>query len=65
LPQGWQALKGGTTKVNINNKQLLDELRKVLPGQWKKVYKKGVDGSEIHYFEHASGKVFDVKHVVK
>jgi RHS repeat-associated protein len=65
VPQGWKAVRGGTTKVNINNKQLLDELRKTLPGQWKKVYKKGVDGSEIHYFEHASGKVFDVKHVVR
>ena len=65
VPQGWKALRGSTTKVNINDKGLLDSLRKVLPGQWKKVYKKGIDGSEIHYFEHASGKVFNVKHVVK
>jgi RHS repeat-associated protein len=61
VPDGWQPAKGGTLKVNVKNKPLLEKLREVLPGRWKKVYRKGVDGTEIHYFEHESGKVFNVK----
>jgi len=37
-------------------------LRATIPGKWTKVYLRGVDGSEVHYFAHASGKVFNVKH---
>lgn len=64
-PNGFQGVQNGTRKVNINNGEALDELRKIESGQWKKVYKDGYDayGNEIsiHYFESKSGKVFDVK----
>jgi hypothetical protein len=62
-PEGFQSVKNGTTKNNINNQQLLDELRQIEPGKWQKVYKDGyVDArkASIHYFESPSGKVFDV-----
>ena len=65
MPAGWRPLKGGTTKVRINNRELLEDLRRKLPGEWKKVYRRGADGTEIHYFEHESGKVFNVKHIEK
>ncbi|MDK8182618.1 RHS repeat-associated core domain-containing protein [Paenibacillus sp. UMB4589-SE434] len=64
-PDGFQGVQNGTKKVNINNKDVIDELRSVESGQWKKVYKDGYDASKkkisIHYFESSSGKVFDVK----
>ena len=44
---------------------LLEILRKIEPGKWKKVYQDGFDTSgnlvSIHYFQSLSGKVFDVK----
>jgi hypothetical protein len=52
-------------KVPVRNKQLLAALRSVLAGKWVKVYRYGKDGTEVHYFEHASGKVFNVKLKVK
>jgi hypothetical protein len=64
-PQGFEAIQNGTKKVNINNKGLLEELREIEPGKWKKVYKDGYDADgnkiSIHYFESQTGKVFDVK----
>lgn len=64
-PEGFEAAKNGTKKVKINNGSVLDGLRKVEPGEWKKVYKNGYDkfGKKIsiHYFESKSGKVFNVK----
>jgi hypothetical protein len=49
----------------VNNGELLDQLRQIEPGEWKKVYQNGyVDGREvsIHYHQHIkTGKVFDVK----
>jgi len=64
-PEGFQGVQNGTKKLNINNKQVLEELRNVEAGQWKKVYKDGYNASgkkvSIHYFESSSGKVFDVK----
>ena len=64
-PEGFEAVQNGTKKVNINNKDILEALREVEPGRWKKVYKNGFDANgnriSIHYFESPSGKVFDVK----
>jgi seryl-tRNA synthetase len=36
-------------------------LREAIPGTWLKVYRRGVDGSEVHFFQHASGAVALVK----
>ena len=64
-PEGFRGIQNGTKKVNINNHDVLNELRQIEPGQWKKVYKDGFDAIgnkvSIHYFESPSGKVFDVK----
>lgn len=64
-PEGFTARQNGTTKNTVKNKELLEELRKVEAGEWKKVYKDGYDinGNKIsiHYFQSKSGKVFDVK----
>jgi hypothetical protein len=59
VPQGWQSAQ--VLKVNVKNRLLLAELRKIKTGKWKKVYHIGVDGTEIHYFEHETGGVFNVK----
>ncbi|MCL2626236.1 MAG: hypothetical protein FWD46_05420 [Cystobacterineae bacterium] len=62
-PEGFRNVSNGTTKNNVHNQQLLDELRKIEGGKWQKVYKDGyVNGQKasIHYFESPSGKVFDV-----
>jgi hypothetical protein len=62
VPAGWAPIKGaGTIKYPVRNARLLLYLRKLLPGRWQKVIKKGHPG-EIHYFEHASGQVADVKY---
>ena len=47
-PEGFRTVQNGTKKVNINNREVLDELRNVESGQWKKVYKDG----------YASGKKY-------
>ncbi len=64
-PKGFQQISGGTKKVKINNKRLLEELKKEEAGKWYKVYKDGysADGNaiSIHYFQSESGKVFNVK----
>lgn len=64
-PEGFRARQNGTTKHRVNNQSLLDELRKIEPGEWKKVYMDGynADGEQIsiHFFQSRSGKVFDVK----
>jgi hypothetical protein len=63
-PEGFIAAQNGTKKIPMDNKKLLDELRQIESGDWKKVYKDGYDkyGNKIsiHYFESPSGKVFDV-----
>ena len=57
--------KNGTKKITVKNEGLLEQLRKIEPGEWKKVYQNGyVNGEEasIHYFQHTkTGKVFNVK----
>ena len=63
VPEGWRSAQppGAVTKVGIKNRGLLNLFRKTLPGRWAKVYHKGMDGSEVHYFQHESGKVACVK----
>lgn len=64
LPKDFKSFPNGTEKFPIKNKQVLSSLRHVLSGDWKKVFTFGSDGVtnyEIHYFQHSSGKVFDVK----
>jgi hypothetical protein len=56
IPTGWVPIKGGTIKYPVRNDQLRLYLRGLLPGKWQK----GNSG-EIHYFEHESGQVADVK----
>ena len=64
-PKGFIAARNGTTKNNVNNLELLNNLRQVEAGRWYKVYKDGFDmyGNKvsIHYFQSPSGKVFNVK----
>ena len=61
----FEAVKNGTTKNTIKNKELLDKLREIESGKWTKVYKDGYNSSgnkiSIHYFQSQSGKVFNVK----
>ena len=58
-------MQNGTKKVTVKNGPLLDKLREIEPGEWKKVYQNGYsNGNEvsIHYFQHTkTGKVFNVK----
>ncbi len=52
------------TKNTVKNPERLAELRKVEPGEWKKVYRDGYANGKkvsIHYFQSKSGKVYDVK----
>jgi hypothetical protein len=60
VPAGWVPDKGGALKYPVRNAAVLRYLRQLLPGKWQKVIKKGNTG-EVHYFEHASGQVADVK----
>ena len=53
---------GDVIKEPVRNLLLLSVLRNLKPGDWRKVYRLGRDGSEIHYFEHESGAVALVKH---
>jgi hypothetical protein len=60
VPAGWVPDKGGSLKYPVRNAAVRRYLRQLLPGRWQKVIKKGNSG-EVHYFEHASGQVADVK----
>jgi hypothetical protein len=62
VPAGWTPTPGGTIKYPVRNKVLLRYLRQLLSGRWQKVIKKGSAG-EVHYFEHESGQVADVKYL--
>jgi hypothetical protein len=64
VPPGWTPDKGGALKYPVRNKAVVQYLRQLLPGRWKKVIKKGNTG-EIHYFEHDSGQVAGVKYFPK
>jgi hypothetical protein len=61
VPTGWAPLKGSVLKYPVRNAELLEYLRQLLPGRWQKVINKG-DPGEVHYFEHQSGQVADVKY---
>jgi hypothetical protein len=58
-PAGWLPAKppNAVVKVRVKNAELMRILRDQLPGAWYKVYRKGRDGTELHYFEHVSGMV--------
>jgi len=64
-PKGFTHRQNGKTQHNVNNKALLEKLRQIEVGKWKKVYQDGFDASgnliSIHYFQSQSGKVFNVK----
>jgi len=53
----FEVVPGAVKKERVTNKTLLQQLRQARPGQWMKVYKLGVDGRELHYFEHQSGVI--------
>ena len=63
VPEDWQpaAPPGHVEKRHVKNNELLAALRELKTGQWRKIYRKGRDGSEVHYFEHESGVVAGVK----
>jgi hypothetical protein len=62
IPYGWKPAHNRTRKVKIKNPEILSALREQYPGEWRKVYQRGIDGTEIHYFEHSrTKKVWDVK----
>ena len=63
VAEDWVPAKppGAVEKVPVKNASVLRELRSLLPGVWYKVYHKGRDSREVHYFQHASGKVANVK----
>jgi len=60
VPADWVPTKGGALKYPVRNPAVHRYLRQLLPVKWQKVIKKGNTG-EVHYFEHASGQVADVK----
>jgi hypothetical protein len=60
VPAGWTPIKGGAIKYPVRNPAVLRYLRQLLAGRWQKVIKKGNTG-DVHYFEHSSGQVADVK----
>ena len=64
VPLGWKPKSAPRhrLKLTVKNRELLALLRSHRPGRWHKIYHYGIDGSEIHYFEHQSGVVFDVEH---
>jgi hypothetical protein len=64
IPKDWvpENRPGSVVKVPVKNSHVLNLLREALPGKWMKVYRLGKDSTEVHYFEHRSGKVAFVKH---
>jgi hypothetical protein len=63
-PSNFRNIQNGTTRHPVTNKELLEKLREIAPGNWSKVYKDGWIGSNkvsLHYFESSSGKVFNFK----
>jgi hypothetical protein len=60
VPQNWIPVRGGTLKYPVRNRAVLRELRRLLPGRWRKVIKQGNSG-EVPYFEHTSGRVAGVE----
>jgi hypothetical protein len=48
IPHGWKPARGGVRKVKVKNEQILAALRVHYLGEWRKVYRRGRDGTEIH-----------------
>jgi hypothetical protein len=64
FPRGFRSAQNGIQKVEISQRELARELRKIEPRKWYKVYRDGYIGNNkvsIHYFESATRRVFDVK----
>lgn len=59
-PREWKPAPGQQLKYPVRNAAVHQYLRSLLPGKWQKVIKQGNIG-EVHYFEHESGQVADVK----
>lgn len=64
VPQGWRPSRSGALKYPVRNRAVLRELRRLRPGKWQKVIKRG-DLGDVHYFEHQSGNVAGVKFFLK
>jgi hypothetical protein len=62
VPGDWVPSKGGAIKYPVRNMALRTYLQSLLRGKWQKVIKYGSNG-EVHYFEHESGQVADVKFI--
>ncbi|XWX16167.1 hypothetical protein ACN28T_20560 [Melittangium boletus] len=63
-PSNFRGVQNGTTQHPVTNKDLLEKLREIEPGNWQKVYKDGWiagDKASLHYFESPSGQVFNFK----
>ena len=63
-PSNFRGVQNGTTRHPVTNKELLEKLREIEPGNWQKVYKDGWiagDKVSLHYFESPSGQVFNFK----
>jgi hypothetical protein len=60
VPENWRPSRGNADKFPVYNAPLLKYLRQLKAGKWQKVIKYGNAG-EVHYFEHESGVVADVK----
>jgi hypothetical protein len=63
VPPDWRPAPppGAVIKDPVKDPEVLKALQEALPGRWVKVYRMGADGSELHYFQHASGAVAFVK----
>ncbi len=62
IPHGCRPERGGVRKVKVKNAQILTALHAHYSGEWRKVYRRGRDGTELHYFEHRrTGKVWGIK----
>jgi hypothetical protein len=61
VPANFVPARGGALKYPVRNPRVLRYLRTLLAGKWQKVIKSGNIG-EVHYFEHESGQVADVKY---
>jgi hypothetical protein len=46
VPHGWKPMPGRIRKVRVKNHLILDALRAHYPGEWRKIYRRGRDGTE-------------------
>ncbi len=60
VPPDWEPVMNGIVKYPVRNPEVYRYLRELLHGSWRKVIWLGNIG-EVHYFEHASGRVAGVK----